>query len=694
MRFVRIALCFTVLLLVGGMLFAQGGATGTILGTVTDTSGAIVPNVKVTITNTATNVAFHTVTSSAGDYQASSLNPGTYTVVAEIKGFQKSQTTPFVLAVDQKVRIDLAMKPGAVTETMEVTAQAVELDTDSAAVSQLVSQQQVEELPLDGRNFVQLLFIGAGAVTIGGEQGTMRQGEGNAISVNGGRPEGNNFTLDGLVNTDAAMETPAVILSQDAIQEVKVQSGVYPAEYGFSAAQVNIVSKGGTNKLHGAAFESDRNNAFDALPFPTANTFITSTPTTNAVLKLNQFGFVADGPVKIPHLYDGRNKTFWMANYEGWRMNNGSLLEESVPNPATLTGDFSAETYPALPTTTVNGNPVALPGGPLPAYGTAAMHGAAQPELQLHAGRSAQPGKPFPNNMVPSSDFTARIGLVAVANGFWGKPTVANQPEGVTNFIQAIPGPLTQNQQTYRGDQTLGKLGSVFGRFTYSNYVNSANYNSGSAVLGLEQYFEQGKSWEVSHTINIGQKNVNNFRFGYLSANAPEGSAAPPSSVVSALGETGVFTTFSALQLSWPNVSLTRYATGGGPGNSYSGSFSPEWEFADSLTSIHGRHTLGFGVDYRYWTITRNLDDDFLGTWGFSSGTILSNSEPISSCGRLSFQLPQCARFGRHRGAYSIVRNRQRTRGHDARVLFRHLQLCARPAEPDQHSGQSADPRL
>ena len=630
MRTNRLALCLIVLLLMTGRLFAQAGATGTILGTVTDSSGAIIPNVRVTVTNTATNVSFRTVTSSAGDYYAPSLNPGTYKVAAETKGFEKSVTTGFVLAVDQKVRIDLAMKPGAVTDTVEVTAQAVELDTDSASLSQLVSTQQVEELPLDGRNFVQLLFLGAGAVTIGGEQGTMRQGEGNAISINGGRPEGNNFTLDGLVNTDQAMETPAVILSQDAIQEVKVESGIYPAEYGFSASQVNVVSKGGTNKVHGTVFESDRNNAFDAKPFATSTNYITATPTANPILKLNQFGFVADGPVWLPKIYDGRNKTFWMANYEGWRMNNGTRLSESVPNTAMLGGDFSAETYPALATTTVNGNAVPLPGGPLPAYGTT------QCTALLSLGYNCMPvdpstGQAFPNNVVPSSDFTSRIGQVAVANGFWGAPTVANQPEGVTNFIQNIPGPLHQNQQTYRGDQNLGKLGSVFGRFTYSDYVNEANYNSGSAVLGLEEYFEQGKSWEVSHTINLGQKNVNNFRFGYLSANAPEGAAAPPASVVSALGETGVFTTFSALQLSWPNVSPSQYATGGGPGNAYSGSFIPEWEFADSFTSVHGRHTLGFGIDYRHWTITRNLDDDFLGTWSFSSSLIQTNSEAITS---------------------------------------------------------------
>jgi len=623
MRSFRIPLVLVMLLVFAGSLFGQAGATGTILGTVTDSSGAIIPNVKVTVTNTGTNVAFRTTTSSAGDYYAPSLQPGTYSVSAEVKGFEKSVTTGFVLAVDQKVRIDLALKPGAVTETLEVTAQAVELDTDSAALSQLVSQAQVEELPLDGRNFVQLLFLGAGAVTIGGEQGTMRQGEGNAISINGGRPEGNNFTLDGLVNTDQAMETPAVILSQDAIQEVKVQSGIYPAEYGFSASQVNVVSKGGTNKLHGTAFESNRNNAFDAKPFPTANSFITATPTTNPVLKLNQFGFVADGPVLLPKIYDGRNRTFWMANYEGWRMNNGTLLEETMPNPAVLQGNFSAESYAPINTTT-------LPGGPLPAYGTPTC------TALLAAGGNCMPvdpttGQPFPSNTVPSADFTSRIGLVAIANGYWTAPTVANQPEGITNFIQAIPGPLVQNQQTYRGDQTLGKLGSVFGRFTYSNYVNKANYNSGSPVLGLEQYFEVGKSWEVSHTINLGQKNVNNFRFGYLSANAPEGSAAPPASLVSALGEANTFHTFGPLQQTYPNVGFTGASSGGGPVNSYSGSFIPEWEFADSFTSVHGRHTLGFGVDYRQWNITRNLDDDFYGDWGFGASTIQTNNEPISA---------------------------------------------------------------
>ena len=236
-------LALVVLLLTVGSLFAQAGATGTILGTVTDSAGAIVPNAKITVTNTQTSVAFQTVTSSAGDYNAPALNPGTYTVTAEAQGFQKAATSSFTLTVNQHARVDVALKPGAVTETVTTTAQAVSLDTDTAEFSNLVSQQQVEDLPLNGRNFMQLLLVGAGAVTVGGEQGTMRQGEGNAISVNGGRPEGNNYTLDGLVNTDAALVTPAVILSQDAIQEFKVSSGTYSADQGFSATQINIVSK-------------------------------------------------------------------------------------------------------------------------------------------------------------------------------------------------------------------------------------------------------------------------------------------------------------------------------------------------------------------------------------------------------------------------------------------------------------------
>lgn len=629
MRSLRVILCFIVLGMVGGYLFAQAGATGTILGTVTDSTGAIVPNAKVTVTNTATNTEFRTTSSSSGDYNAPDLNPGPYKVTVEAEGFTKSVTSGIVLTVNQRARVDASLKPGQVTETVETSAQAVSLNTDSAELANLVSQQQVESLPLNGRNFMQLLLVGAGAVTVGGEQGTMRQGEGNAISVNGGRPEGNNYTLDGLANTDAALVTPAVILSQDAIQEFKVSSGTYPADLGFSATQVNIVSKPGTNTPHGSLFWFHRENGFDAKPFPTATDLIAGTATSNAPLHQNQFGFVVGGPVYIPKLYDGRNKSFFMANYEGWRIINGTVEKTTMPNPALLTGDFSAEQYLAPSGSN-------LPGGLLPNYGTADC------TKLLTLGYNCMPtdpqtGQPFPGNVIPSARQTGNVGQVAVKNGFWKAPTIANLPEGTTNFFENVGFPLHQNQQTYRGDQNLGKLGSAFFRYTDANYNNQGPYNSNDLIHGYEIYIQKETSWAVSHTINFGQSMVNNFRFGHLTANAPSGGPQITADAVSQLNFTGVFTTYSALQQTWPNVGLTQFGSGGGSGNSYTGSEGPTWEFADSFSLIKGRHTLGFGVDYRKWHLIRNLDDDFYGDWGFNSTTIQNNSDgcdtPTKLCG-------------------------------------------------------------
>jgi Carboxypeptidase regulatory-like domain/TonB dependent receptor len=623
----RILVLCSVVILTAELIYGQGGAYGTILGTVTDNSGAVVTKAAVDVTNVNTNVTKHTETSSSGDFTVPYLTPGTYRVTVQSQGFQKSVVGKIGLVVGQESRADVVLKPGATTETVEVQGQSVALDTDTSALSQLVSQEQVEALPLNGRNFMQLLLIGAGAVTVGGEQGTMRQGEGNAVSINGGRPEGNNYTLDGLINTDTALVTPAVILSQDAIQEFKVESGTYSAEYGYSASQINIISKSGGNQLHGSVFEFNRNDWFDASPFPTYTDFKSGIATTNPELRQNQFGFVVNGPVYIPKLYDGRNKTFFLANYEGWRIVNGARVNFTMPNPATLAGDFSGETYPA--------GVAGLPGGPLPAYGTPAC------TALLGAGYNCMPvdpltGQPFPGNVVPASRFTSRIGLVAVANHFWATPTIPNQPEGVVNYIKNFGFPLTTNQQTYRVDQNLGRFGSVFFRFTKSHYQNSGHYNSDDLVHGTELYFEDQKNYAGSYTLNLGPKNVNTFRMGYLSANAPQGGVAIPADQVAALGETGVFTKFGPLQQTWPNVGLTGFSSGGGSINAYSGSEQPAWEFADSFTSIHGKHTIGLGFDIRRLKLIRNLDDDFYGDWSFNPQLIQTNSAINPNTGQSS----------------------------------------------------------
>ena len=187
------------------------------------------------------------------------------------------------------------------------------------------------ELPLNGRNFLQLLFLGNGAVETTGEQGGMRQGAGNAISINGSRPTSNNYLLDGTSNTDTALGTPAAILSIDAIQEFKEQTATYSAEYGFSANQISIVSKTGTNRLSGSVFSFMRNDKLDAQSFFDVE---------KQKLDQKQFGFVVGGPVLLPG-YNGRNKTFFLVNYEGLRREVGSQDFLRVPLPDELAGRFT-----------------------------------------------------------------------------------------------------------------------------------------------------------------------------------------------------------------------------------------------------------------------------------------------------------------------------------------------------------------
>src|SRR5438094_2443161 len=533
-----------------GLLYGQGGASGTILGTVTDTSGAVIASAKVDVTNIATGVVIHTQTGSTGDYTVPYLNPATYKVTVTATGFQKSVSNEFTLAVDQQARVNIMLKPGAVTEILEVQASAIALDTDNSSVSSLITQKQVEELPLNGRNFVQLLLLGEGAVTVGGEQGTMRQGQGNAISINGGRPTSNNYTLDGLVNTDTSLNTPAVILSQDAIQEFKEVGGTYSAEYGFSANQVNIVSKSGGNQLHGTVFETVRNDAFDA-----KSAFQTTVPE----LRQNQFGFVAGGPAYLGKLYNGKDKTFWLANYEGWRIRSGFSVHGITADPAQLTGDFSASG--------------------LPAFGSAACSAAlAQDQPCMPVDPTT--GSPFPGNKIPTSSFS-RLAQVT-AGLFFPAPNVNPATNSGNNLRVTGAFPLTSNQQTYRLDQSLGRWGTIFGRGTYATYKNTS-FGTPSQPEGYLFFEETAKTWMVSHTITLRGSTVNNFRIGFLRAIANEGAPAPPNSAVAALGLTGTFTKFAAGQESWPYLTFSQFSNFGGPVNAYTASNQPMWEFADSL---------------------------------------------------------------------------------------------------------------
>jgi Carboxypeptidase regulatory-like domain len=587
------------------VLLSQGGATGTILGTILDNSGAVVTGATVTVTNVATGVSNQTRSGSSGDYTVPFLQPGTYKITVEAQGFQQSVLQNVGLVVAQEARANFTLKPGAVSESVSVEASAVSLDTDSSAVSQTVTQKQVDQLPLNGRNFVSLLFIGAGAVQTNGEQGQMRQGEGNAISINGGRPTSNNYTLDGLINTDTALNTPAVILSQDAIQEFKIQSETYSAEYGFSANQVNIVSKSGSNQLHGTAFEFLRNDAFDAkAPLQSAK----------PELRQNQFGFVLGGPIYIPKVYDGRNKTFFMVNYEGWRIRNGINQNTfDVPIPAQLSGDFSASGL------------------------TPVTAGCVPSATQACLPIDPNTGAPFPGNTIPSTRFS-KLAQVELAAGLFPAPNCVGCTSGF-NYRLVTTLPNTTDQQTYRLDQELGRFGKLFFRYTTAEYSNQNINGSVSIPFGVGVFNEKSESWMISYTKNLGSRMVNNFRFGRLEPIAIQGGVAAPDADVSALGLTGTFQNLPAYARLYPTVSFQGITNSsfGSQGNDTTTSDIPTWQFSDSLTMIHGRHTTTAGFDFRKWLQKRDLSSDFLGGFGFNNDTILNNksgcTNPGQNCG-------------------------------------------------------------
>ncbi len=582
------------------LALGQAASTGTILGRVSDAEGASIPNAKITILNTATGIDHRVVTNDAGEYTVPELQPGDYKVTIEAPGFG-SNISNIGLVVAQQERVDAALKLGGATETVTVEASGgAQLDTDTSAISQLVSEKQVNQLPLNGRNFLNLLFIGAGAVQTVGEQGQQRAGEGNAISISGGRPESNNYTLDGMVNTDTALNTPAVILSQDAIQEFKVQSENYSAEFGFGANQVNIVSKSGTNLVHGSIFEFGRNDAFDAS---------THFQAVKPELRQNQFGFVLGGPVFIPKLYDGRDKTFFLANYEGARIRAGtSPTNTFVPDSTQLTGNFDASG--------------------LPAFGTAACN------ANLSSGNPCQPvdpltGQPFPGNTIPTTRFS-NLAKVTLGAGLFPDPNVPGVPNG---YVLRTVLSNSTDQQTYRLDQNLKKYGSIFGRYTRAQYLtNSAGTTS--VPFGVNVFAENSVSWEINHTISLGQNNVNNFRYGNLSAKSVQGANPASEADVAALGLSGIFTNLPDYARGYPNISIGGFnGSFGSPGNDPTTSDIPQYELADSFTSLHGKHTFSFGFDYRSWVQKRDLSANFLGSYNYASGTILTNGGTAPGAG-------------------------------------------------------------
>src|ERR1051325_10270082 len=293
-------------LLTGQTAFAQ--TFGAIGGDTRDATGAAITGANVTAVNVGTNASRTVVTNEAGSYNFPSLPPGTYLVRVEKPGFKTVVRNQIELQVQQAARVDFELQVGQVSESIEVQGSAALLSTEDATVGTVIENRRIVELPLNGRNYLQLVSLAPNVSTgfTGQGQASARQGGIRAaqpISVAGQRTNFNHYRLDGIENPDPNFNTFGVMPSIDALQEFKVQTGVYPAEFGRQTTQINVLTKSGTNRYHGTLFEFLRNDKFDANPYS-----FTAIRTSKDPFKWNQYGFTLGGPVWLPKIFNGHDK--------------------------------------------------------------------------------------------------------------------------------------------------------------------------------------------------------------------------------------------------------------------------------------------------------------------------------------------------------------------------------------------------
>ncbi|MDQ6699499.1 MAG: carboxypeptidase-like regulatory domain-containing protein [Acidobacteriota bacterium] len=328
---------FALVALAAPAAFAQT-TNATLVGSVLDPQSSVIAGATVTVKDKGTGVSRTVETDSAGSYRVFPLNPGRYEVSASMAGFKTKIVPEVILEIASIVKIDLALEVGQITDTVEVTATAAILQTQEASVGGTVTDAELSRLPVNGRNYTRLIMLMPGTSDQGGSQSKGTVSGTQLISVNGQRRQDNNYTLDGVDNNFQMMNSPGASPPMDAIEEFRVLNNT-SAEFGRSSgANVNIAIKSGTRNIHGSLYEYLRNDKFDANDF-----FANRQGTGKVPFRQNQYGVAVGGPVVLPKLYHGREKTFWFASWEGFRFRRGGTAITTFPIAAQREGDFSQQ---------------------------------------------------------------------------------------------------------------------------------------------------------------------------------------------------------------------------------------------------------------------------------------------------------------------------------------------------------------
>ena len=586
--------------LLAGSSYLFGQAQATIVGTVTDPSGAVVPNVNIVVANDAVGFTRSYKSNSDGEYTAARIPLGDYTVTAEAAGFQTIKQTGITLNAGQTLRVDLRLRLGTESQEVNVQGNATTVETDTAAISGVVVGKQISELSIPSRNFVNLALLIPGAAPLGGsfDSNSVSDLATDTLPVNGLPGNMNNWEVDGINNVDqgSGSDSLQIYPSLESIAEFKVSTSNYSAEYAKSgSAMIEVVTKSGSSNFHASAFEFIRNDAFNADDW-----FLHRAGQPKAPLKHNDFGFTFGGPFYLPGVYNqNKQKTFFFVSEEWRRYRDGTIIDAKVPSTLERQGNFS-ECDPASP----NFNVIVASGCQVP--------------------NDPATGLPFAGDTVPVDPSAATLldALVPLPNN--GPITYTKAPSLPTNF----------REDTVRVDQNFTDKARMFVRYTQDAYTQ----------VFVPTLWTAAQFATVKTPLNIPAKNavmhltnsfrpdlLNEFIFGYSVDYWTATSAVGADSVAGSIDKPanfGIASIFPAAASGpWlPAISVQ----GGGPSFSedtgYPYSYTnPALTFKDNLVWSKGKHILKFGA-----FLLKDELNHVIPNGGFDSQGVLSFSNSSS----------------------------------------------------------------
>ncbi len=574
-----------------GLSFHAFAQEATVLGTVTDPSGSVVPNVTVTLTQVETGQSRSSTTNDTGQYVAPGLAIGHYNVSAKAAGFGPAERNGVMLNVNDRTRIDFVLKVGSTQENVTVEANAVQVQSDSSDVSSVINGQQVSELGVNGRSIYSLYSLTPGASSLQGDLviPTPVSGDSN-VSINGQRAGHNLQLLDGGENLDRGGSSASVMPSMDAIAEFRDLTSNYSAEYGLSgAATITTVVKSGTRQFHGSLWEFDRNDAFDA------RNYFNPAPNKVAELRFNVYGFNAGGQVPVFK----EHPTFFFYNMEWRSLVQGGLTNQTVPLSSEYSGMFPATGADAV-TINVPSNVINLgancPGG-VPPAGIVA-------------------GQPFPNNTIPTCMLDPNSQALLKAGIFPGQTTVTStNTKGTGQFIGGNNSPTNVREEIARIDHQFTDKFSVFGHWVSEQVSQTYGTTqwSGDNVPTISDVFGNPSYSAVIHTtyavsptlLNEAAFNYNGNRIHII----PQGLFAAPSGF-----------TFNRL-FTGPNVDnrIPSINLNGSTGTDFTANWTPwnneanDYQLRDDVSWTKGAHQIKLGFS---WALYKKVQDYFANTEG------------------------------------------------------------------------------